>query len=658
MNGGSARGRRPGALLEAFSRTHLSWVEIQALGPDLATGFRAALATVIPLCLSIQLARPELRWMAFGGWLATLADPGGSRARRARILFAFVPLAASLVWAGQIVAVHKPLAVVSLAAVACGASFLRAWGSGLGGMGTMLAIVTAIATAVPSRDSLRNALWFAAGSGITVLLSSTLWPVWTHLPVRRSLAVVYSELSRYCAELARSLKAGRTEEEHWVTLARHHPRRIREAIEAARAMALAVRARHSGESGMGSNLRVLLGLAETQFLLLVTLASEVEGGSAVPPEVRATLDRLARRYARVRSVLLARAWRPSETRVDGGPLSEGGALRPLLARLDQASTESAALVGSLGQERAGGAGEPAPPGSDRFPRLQPLWDSFSDRSPIFRHAIRVLCATALSGAVGTWLSPEHAAWVSITTVAVLQPYSGATVKMATERVVGTCLGCLLVILLAATTRSPLLLALSMFPLSMAAVVTRPRSFRLFTFFVTPVFVLVAMHSPGDWSTAAARAGDTVLGGGIALLAALFIYPGWEERIGLPAALSAMSRAVEAYQDLVQSALALRRPEDVRRIEDARRRAGMAINEAETTLERRLAQPMNRGPDEARAMERVTFARRLALAVTALDTWTTHAMPGVSPPPQALERVQVLSELLRRATMAEAGTAPA
>ena len=80
--------------MEARARTpkaRWSWVELEALGPDLATGLRAALATVIPLTLSLQLAR----------WLATLTDPGGSRGRRARISFAFVVLSTLLVWGGD-----------------------------------------------------------------------------------------------------------------------------------------------------------------------------------------------------------------------------------------------------------------------------------------------------------------------------------------------------------------------------------------------------------------------------------------------------------------------------------------------------------------------------------------------------------------------------
>ncbi len=627
-----------------------SWVELQALGPDLATGLRAALVTVIPLVFSVQLARPELGWMAFGGWLGTLADPGGSRGRRARVLVAFVTVGVLLVSSGQRIASLPPVAIATFGAIAGTASLLRAFGPAAGGLGTILAIVAAIATSIPSADSQLHALWLGAGGGIALLLSSILWPVWTHLPVRRALARVHEELAAYTDALADSVADGQTAADHWTALARSHPRRIRDAIEQARAMSLAVHARRFGESVMGSNLRVLLGLAEAQFLLLVTLATELERLPALPGAVE-TLRHLSRRYGEVRSVLIARAWRsPEET---GHPPVPSSVADPagLLPLLERESARSMLVVEALGQERPPQAAQQAsstPTTANLASESVRLRDVLSPRSPIFRHAVRVTVAATVAAALGAWLSPSHAAWVSITTVAVLQPYTGTTMKLAAERVVGTVLGCLLVVGVAAASRSPLVLALLMFPMSMAAVVTRPRSYRLFTFFVTPVFVLIALRSPGDWSTAAIRAGDVLLGGVIAVASALLIYPRWEERIGLPGALSAMIRAVEAYRNTVLSAPGLREPQDTARIAETRRAAGLAISEAETSLERRLAEPMRRGDDEARAMEQITFARRLAHSVTALDTLTTTS-PSAGPPTQAIERVGGYSELLRAAS---------
>jgi len=630
-------------------------VELAALVPDVATGVRAAIVTVLPLFFSIRLARPELAWMAFGGWLATLTDPGGSRGLRARVLLAFSILGALLVWSGQAAALSPLLAVLMLGSVAGAGSLLRALGPGPGAMGTTLAIATAIATAVPSEARQRNALWFAAGGGLAVLLSSVLWPVWRHLPVRRAVARVFEELSAYTAELDGCLAAQLGEgEERWTAVARRHPRRVRDAIEQARAMSLAVHARRSGESVMGGNLRMLLGLAEAQFLLLVTLASELE---VVPPArrpagARSVLAQTGRRDDEVRGVLLARAWRAPRM-AEGSTLGVAAGPGPqrILADLERAGAAAITLVASLDREAPA-----APPAVEAVPpdnrglgqELRALGDALSSRSPIFRHAIRVACAAAVASLAGAWLSPQHAPWVTITTLAVLQPYSGATLRRAVERVVGTVLGCLVVLGIAAGLRSPLALAVSMFPLSVAAVVTRPRSYRLFSFFVTPVFVLIAMHSPGDWSTAATRAGDALLGGAIAVGAALLLYPRWEERFGMPDALAAMARAVEGYRDRVLAIRAAGEAAAGRDIAEARRIAGIAISEAEASLERRLAEPMRRGPDEARAMERITFARRLAHAVTALDTLAVHAPPGAPVPQPAVDRVQRLSALFQEA----------
>jgi uncharacterized membrane protein YccC len=625
-----------------------SWVEVQALGPDLATGLRAALATVIPLVLSVQLARPELGVMAFGGWLATLTDPGGSWRRRGKVLLAFITLGSLVVWIGQTVASSIALAIGTFAAIAGPASLLRALGPAAGGLGTTLAIVAALTTALPSPEAGRHALWFAGGGGIAVLLSSILWPVWTHLPVRRSVARIFDELAAYAAAIGTAATGAGAGEVSWTELALQHPRRVREAIEQARAISLAVHARRFGESPMGSDLRLLLGLGEAQFLVLVTLAAELERLASPPPRTLESLDDARRRDAEVRAILVAPSVpSPRVERATTPAAPEPDGLTRLLAQLERDSLEALELAGGLG------TGSPSPSVRESAPvtgsRLTSpsLRDALSPRSPIFRHAVRVTVASAAAAAAAAWLEPHHAAWVSITTIAVLQPYTGTTVKLAAERVVGTILGCLVVVAVDALTRSRLALALLMFPMSMGAVVTRPRSYRLFTFFVTPVFVLIALRSPGDWSTAVARVGDVLLGGAIAVGAALGVYPRWEERFGLPAALAAMTEAVEAYREVVLSAPHLRSPQEAMRIVEARRAAGIAVSEAETSLERRLAEPMRRGPDEEQALEQITLARRLVLAVTALDTLIIHS-GAAAPPAQALERVRTFSELLRAA----------
>ena len=109
---------------------------------------------------------------------------------------------------------------------------------------------------------------------------------------------VFEALARYAAEIETCLRTAVPDgDPRWSQLARVHHRRIREAIEEARRLALGGRARRAGETRVGSNLRVLLGLAETQFPLLVTLkeASELEAVSSVRREILGHLSGLSAR---------------------------------------------------------------------------------------------------------------------------------------------------------------------------------------------------------------------------------------------------------------------------------------------------------------------------------------------------------------------------
>jgi uncharacterized membrane protein YccC len=147
----------------------------------------------------------------------------------------------------------------------------------------------------------------------------------------------------------------------------------------------------------------------------------------------------------------------------------------------------------------------------------------------------------------------HPHWVTITTLSVLQPYPGATMSRAAQRVVGTVLGSLVAVVITMTIHSPIALALVMVPLSVAA-----------------------------------------------------------------------------YADAVLGSFDRRREPDVdARIAASRSAAGVALGEAETSLERLLAEPRHDASAAARALELVTYVRRTASAVTAIDTYASAGLSRAS-----------------------------
>jgi uncharacterized membrane protein YccC len=268
---------------------------LRLLLPDLATGLRAAIATVGPFYLAIAWQRPELMWVALGGWLGSMADPGGARRDRATAIVTFAVLGGIIVAAALAAAPYLVGAAAVIAVVAFGGAVLRVAGGAAATLGTLFAVTGAIAVCAHGAPLTSGAL-FTLGASWAVVLSSILWPVRVHLPLRRAVSRVYGELARYADEIAAAGAATA-----WAELARSHQRAIRAALEQAQAAAIAIRARRRGETVAGANLRVLLGEAEAQFFDLIALAEEIElAGKAESP----VLGELAPRYREIAQAVL------------------------------------------------------------------------------------------------------------------------------------------------------------------------------------------------------------------------------------------------------------------------------------------------------------------------------------------------------------------
>ncbi len=600
------------------------WSRLATLVPDILKGLRAAVATVVPFYLAGQLGRPELAWVALGGWLGSLADPGGTRLRRGGVMAIFALCGGAAVAAAASMVAVPLVAGGILVMVAFAASLARALGGAASTAGNVLVVAAAVAASTSNgADPLCDGVLFAAGASWALLLSSVVWPVWTHLPVRRAVGAVYAALATYADAL---VAAAAVDAADWNALARQQQRAVRAGLDAARAVAVAMRARRAGESRVGANVRVLLGDAEQQFFALIAAADELE---ATPAAARET-GTLAAAAAADRVVAVALAT-PGLVR----PTPAAPAVAELrgdhATRVVQAAREAAALAHDLDGEPA--PDDPQASTSMHLPRsrsrvrelVQLLRDGLAWRSPIFRHAVRVAGTAAVAFGLGRWLSPTHSAWVTVTALAVLQPFPGATITRAIERVVGTVLGSALAVAIMMTVQARLALAVLMIPLSVAAVVTRPRSYRLFVVFLTPVFILVATHWTPDWYTAAVRIADAAAGGAIAFVAAALVAPTWEH-LRLPEALARIDTTLARHAELTFDALA-GAPRSAEAMTAARRAVGVALDEAETSLERMLAEPrrVQHGADAGVFV--VTYARRLSTSLTAAAQRT--ALPAAA-----------------------------
>ena len=618
-----------------------AWLD--AATPDLVKGLRGGVATLVPFYLAIWLDRHEFAWMALGGWLGTLVDPGGLRSTRAKTMSAFALIGGAALGVSETLASSTWLAALGLMLVAFPASLLRSLGAVWASAGTMTTIVVAIGSAQGGSAPLLDGACFALGAGLATLLSSVIWPIWTHLPLRRAEASAFEALSRYAAAIEACLQDGVPDgDPRWSQLARVHHRQIRLAIEEARRLALGGRARRAGETRIGSNLRVLLGLAEAQFPLLVTLkeASEVETAPSARQGILARLHELAARNLEIATTLRTpnlRAHDYSPTvPPPGSAADKSSSIGALLEHLDDASRAAEALTSSL-DARVDLPPESVHPSKKTVRDLLRSWrgdlstlrDACSPRSTFFHHGVRVACTVGIASLVGHRIS-VHPHWVTVTTLAVLQPYSGATAAKAAQRVLGTVLGSIAAVAITLLLHSPVALAAAMFPLSVAAVATHRRNYRLFTFFLTPVFVLLAERFQGNWWVAAARASDAAIGGGIAFVAAVFVFPS-RERTRLPELLARMLEVLADYVVAVFEGSNARHTDAAEaRIMAARRDAGIALSEAENSLERLLTEPRHDTPAGEYALQLITYGRRAAGALTAIDTYAARDLTREAP----------------------------
>lgn len=206
-------------------------------------------------------------------------------------------------------------------------------------------------------------------------------------------------------------------------------------------------------------------------------------------------------------------------------------------------------------------------------------------SPVFRHALRAALALGFAYYAALALPwASHPQWLVLSVAVVLRGNLQQTLARRNLRVLGTVLGCLIVLLLAYVPSADALMLVFLIAIGFAHGFVVERY--LVTAVAATVMALLQAHlvDPGSGFAVAERLGDTFLG---ALLAwgFSFVLPFWERR-SLP---QAIVRALQALQDYARHAL---RTDAgcavVQRL--ARRQAYDALGVLVTALQRSAAEP--------------------------------------------------------------------
>ncbi len=620
--------------------------------PAIGAGLRTALATAVPLVLAFLLGVRDASWGGLSGLLVSLADKGGSYRTRAKELGA-VTLLGAVVGALGAPGGSTPWLDVSLMWLGVtAAAFARSYGETAGSVGGQLAVIFVVslgAPAVAPEAALARAFWLLFGGLWAMTLSLVLWPLRPYRPARRAIARVYRELADACWDLGRLSRNG-AGPQAWVEAAERHMK-IRPLMEQARATLGATRGSHLGKSRRGEHLLVLLETCEPMSAQLTALAEAMEAAVREPRflPLRARVDSLCDAYAAmacwVEQVLVRERNEGMPRAPRLAPRARRRGYRPapamgIRSREDPVSLHVDVLFGKL-RELAGVAHETAAgllhgdPVSDRGRSLvgreerrsrswlAPLRDHLRSDSLVFRHALRVGLVATVALVLTQMVGIRDAHWVSLTVIAILQPYSAITEERALQRVGGTLLGACLAAVIATRVHSPSALLTVIVLLTAVSVALLPINFGAFQVLLTPDYLLLATLSSGDWSLAGQRALGVLLACALALLGAWLLWP-MPERRRFPEAAAAALRADGDYLREVVFRRSGIRPE----VGAARRQFGLALMDAEASFERLTAEYQGPPQQLESGMAVITYARRFATVVTALGTERPEAeVPG-------------------------------
>jgi uncharacterized membrane protein YccC len=594
---------------------------------SLAEGVRAALSVAAIVAASQLLGRPGLLEAALAAWLTCLCDAGGPIRRRLPFLLGFGVAGAAITAGFGLLAGLAPLAVAVAAGSVgvAGALMLRIYGQATMQVGNLLTVTLVLALArgfTDWRSAAASGAVFLGGSLWATLLTMVVWQIHPYLPARRALAGCWRALAGLAADLSALLHDPAATEAEWERHAREHRRTVRTAIEAARDAVLATVRARGAASGRAAQSWIRLEAAEQIFGAMIALSDHLEHERR--PEVRAAAGRMLR-LLRPLLVVLG-AWmvtdapdRPARLERAAAAIADCATGDSSVHRIAGSIAERLRIAITLAAPDALSPPVLAPAHGWRERILVPLRANLHWQSAALRHAARGAAAAVAGFAITLGWPTSYGYWLTITLVLTMQPFFAVTITRAVERTAGTVAGGVIGAVIAALCPTPLATAAALVPLVVLALAVRSVNFGLFMGCVTPVVVLlVELARPGqnEAEVALLRALYTAGGGMLALLFSALLWPVWEpERLRgeLRGAIVAHGRYAAAE---IAALLGEAPPEEVERL---RRAAGVASNNAETSLQRALLEPARRDTARLEAALTVDSAlRRVAGRVSALQ----------------------------------------
>ena len=245
--------------------------------------------------------------------------------------------------------------------------------------------------------------------------------------------------------------------------------------------------------------------------------------------------------------------------------------------------------------------------------------NFSMKSSILRHSLRLSIAMVIGYLFGYLFDVQNSYWILLTIVVIMRPSYGLTKERMKYRIVGTFVGAVLALVLVYLIQDTtvfgilagltLVLALSLVQLN----------YGIFAAFITlHIVFMYAMYSPDVMHVIQFRIVDTLVGGGLAILANLFLFPSWEFMTVQDSVLETLS-ANSAYLKKIEETYTTRTTK-VNEYKLSRKYSFLAMGDLNAAFQRMTQEPKSKQKYFSNIYDIVVLTNTFLSSLTSLGTF--------------------------------------
>ena len=249
--------------------------------------------------------------------------------------------------------------------------------------------------------------------------------------------------------------------------------------------------------------------------------------------------------------------------------------------------------------------------------------NFSLKSSIFRHSLRLSITMMAGYLLGYVFAVQNPYWILLTIVVIMRPSYGLTKERMKHRVLGTFIGAVIALGVVYVIQDKFVIGvLGAISLLVAQALVK-LNYRIFAVFTTfHIVFFYAIFSPDLMEVIQFRVIDTLVGGGLSIMANLFLFPSWE----FMTVQDSVIETLKANRKYLRK-IATVNQDNSKKITEyklARKRSFLSMGDLNSSFQRMTQEPKSRQKYFSDIYDIVTLMNTFLASLTSLGTFMrTH-----------------------------------